>query len=438
VKLTEGATLKSRVQALIRDAKALLGEKRLPKVTKEAIGHLSDSLKHKTWADLEADAEPTPATEAADAGGERIELPDGRFMVPAGELDGVPVYRIEDDEPDEEPDDAPDETAEPEGDGKDEPITEATEMVSECIPLLEKAVRQDGTIPIKVIAPGWGSSGFYSADVLKRDGPKVFVKGLHTYWDHPTKTEEAERPERSLRDLAGVLATTAEYREDGAAGPGLYSDVAVSDAFRPGVEALAPHIGMSIRALGKAKEGEAEGRKGSIVEEIVGAKSVDFVTAAGAGGQILQLFESARQQVGPRKESQVDEKEAKRLTDENAALKEQLARLNEAALLVEARGFVTRTLPADLPEPTKARLVESLSKAPVVKDGKLDEAAYKTVVEAAAKAERDYLATVTGSGAIRGMGGHPEDPARDKAALKEALLRTGLTEAQADLAVKGR
>lgn len=73
-----------------------------------------------------------------------------------------------------------------------------------AVPLVEKAVRDDGTVPIKVIAPGWGTSGYYPAAVLERDGPTVFAKGTHMYWNHPTLTETIERPERSLSDLAAI------------------------------------------------------------------------------------------------------------------------------------------------------------------------------------------------------------------------------------------
>jgi len=46
---------------------------------------------------------------------------------------------------------------------------------------------------------------------------------------------------------------------------------------------------VSIRAMGKANPGEAEGRKGSVVESLTHARSVDFVTFAGAGGAVESL-----------------------------------------------------------------------------------------------------------------------------------------------------
>lgn len=161
-------------------------------------------------------------------------------------------------------------------------------------PIAEAAVRGDGTVPVKLISPGWGSSGYYSAEMLERDGPKVFAAGTKMYWDHPTSTEAAERPERSLRDLAGELVTSAHWDAAHADGPGLYADAKVFSPFRESLDQLAPHIGVSIRASGTAVQGEAEGRTGPVIDALLAAMSVDFVTEAGRGGRVLELFEAAR------------------------------------------------------------------------------------------------------------------------------------------------
>lgn len=345
-----------------------------------------------------------------------------------------------------------------------EPVGVAeSEIIGECIPLLEAKVRRDGTVPIKIIAPGRGSSGFYPAEVLERDGPNVFRKGLHSFWDHPTSAEEADRPERSLRDLAGTLASDARWEAAGPAGPGLYADVEVFGPYRDAVAELAPHIGMSIVASGRASMGEVEGTNMPVISELIAAKSVDFVTAAGAGGQIVSLFEAAR---APRTEAftptyleadmameqdlkeardalAVSEAQTKTLTEANAAKEAELARLREGQLLTEARAFVAEHLPADLPELTHKRLLESLSKSPVVKDGAIDTAAYATAIEEAVKAEVEYLARVMGSGQIRGMGPSKTDTGDDatptvEARLAESYRSMGYSEEQATQMAKGR
>lgn len=137
-----------------------------------------------------------------------------------------------------------------------------------------------------------GSSGFYPAKMLKRDAA-VFREGLPVFLDHPGATESYDRPERSVRDLAGRLATTAVYERDG-----LYADVEVYPHWAPVVEAMAGDIGMSIRASGTVEPSQEEGVRGPIVTALTEAASVDFVTAAGAGGKIVALLESARAQSG--------------------------------------------------------------------------------------------------------------------------------------------
>lgn len=298
------------------------------------------------------------------------------------------------------------------------PATEAdrVELTGDLVPLVEKALRSDGTVPIKVISPGWGASGYYPAEVLERDGPTVFPKGTHMYVDHPTAEEAIARPERSVRDLGAVTETAAVYQANGPAGPGLYADAKVMPAFAEHLEALAPHIGTSIRADGTIAVGEAEGRKGKIVESLVNGHSIDFVTRPGAGGQVLQLFEAARGRATPPPTPggrTVDEKEAQQLRESNQTLttrltetQTQLARMQEGIVLRDARDAAAETLRGiEMPDMTRARLLESVVGNPPIKDGALDREAFIAAVKEAATAELAYIAGLSGAGAIRGMGG---------------------------------
>ncbi len=139
---------------------------------------------------------------------------------------------------------------------------------------------------IKLIAPGKGSSAFYPAEVLKRDGPKVFKAGTHIFTNHPTAAEEAARPEGDVRNLAGVLTSNAVYHESHTKGPGLYGRIKVFADHAQMVEEKAAHVGLSIRASGIAESGA--GRDGvPILKSLTAAHSIDVVTRAGAGGMIL-------------------------------------------------------------------------------------------------------------------------------------------------------
>lgn len=326
------------------------------------------------------------------------------------------------------------------------------------MPLMEKAVRSDGTVPVKVIQPGWGSSGFYPMEVLKRDGPKVFPKGTKMFWNHPTPSQEVERPERDLNDLAGVTVNDARWLDNGPAGPGLYTDAQVFEGYKNAVDDMAKHIGVSIRAMGQAENGSADGRQGPIITALTQGRSIDYVTEAGAGGEILGLFEAARSSSAARVAGGADKKttsmsveniteeamaEDKKLEEANAALKNDVARLQEVLALREAKDLVGASLAKiKIPDATKSRLAESLSQSAPVKDGVLDKDAFEKQIAEAVKAEVKYLVEAAGLGQIRGMGetvkGEEFDEARAEGELTAAFAGMGLNESAAIIAAKGR
>jgi hypothetical protein len=327
---------------------------------------------------------------------------------------------------------------------------ELREFSGAIVPLIEAKTDDKGTIPVKIIDAGWGSSGYYSREVLQQAAnARVYAAGLQMYWNHPSTTDEKERPERDLRDLAGVLTEDARWDEQGSKGPGLYSRAKVFSAYRDAVAEMGPYIGLSHYVWGESKQGEAEGKKGEIIARIVAARSVDFVTVPGRGGAIAEAFRAARpteptdDQKTEAGKSMVGEKpekltleslrkehpeiieEVRKEIENSAAVKEaqaqqekklketetaleaaqaENARLKEALLIVEAKTFVeAKVKSAKIPDLTKARIIESLGKSPVVKDGKLDEATYAAKIEAAVKAEAEYLAKL-GAGRVEGMG----------------------------------
>lgn len=321
-----------------------------------------------------------------------------------------------------------------------EAIREAQDMeiAGEIVPLVERAVAADGTVTVKVIRPGWGTSGYYPAETLARDGPKVFRRGVKMFWDHPTASEEAERPEGSLDTLAGEFISDAVWRENGPDGPGLYADAKLFGRFRDAVKELAPHIGVSIRAMGKAKEAEIEGKRGPLIEQITTARSVDFVTMPGAGGKIVQLFEAARSL--PEKETdEVNVEEAQRLTSENEALRAEIAQLRQALILREATDYVLEELAkTDLPEAARQRLTRELTATPPVADGALDREAYRQAIEARVQDERAYIESLAPKGQIRGMGATQPRPAADvlRESFEHMYRKLGMGAEQAAMLAK--
>jgi predicted DNA-binding protein YlxM (UPF0122 family) len=137
-----------------------------------------------------------------------------------------------------------------------------------------------------LITPGKGSSGIYTEETLREFGPKAFVKGTHSYVDHPRSEEDI----RSPKNLIGVLAEDARYED----GVGLVAELDIMPHWKEFVEAVAPHTGLSIYAMG---EGNYNDDGEVVVENLIPhtQNSVDLVSYPGRPGSKLadKLYEAA-------------------------------------------------------------------------------------------------------------------------------------------------
>ncbi len=298
----------------------------------------------------------------------------------------------------------------------EEPASEsATTFDSELVPLTEATrVRADGSARIKIIQPGWGSSGYYSEQLLKDSAP-LFSEGTHLYLDHPSRSEAVDRPERSVRDLAGTMTSEASYEEHGSHGPGLYADVKFREDLAGQINEIAPHVGMSIRAMGTRSPGEADGQAGMLVDSIADVESCDVVTIPGAGGAITELMESIRIGKAPQeREPEMPEETTQEkgvevdVSADMTALQEQMAAVRQELLESKALAFVQAHLAdKNLPAPVRNRLTARLSASPVLDEaGAIDVEKFGEKIDEAINEERAYLAEVAGNnGQITGMGG---------------------------------
>jgi len=326
---------------------------------------------------------------------------------------------------------------------------EVSEFIGDCIPLQERAVAKDGTVSIKIIQPGWNMSNpsrYYPAEILRRDGATAFPSGTHMYWNHPTESEQSERPEGDLCNLAAVFVSNPAYDDAGPDGPGSYVKAKAFGEYKHALQELAPHIGVSINAGGYAVDGEVEGREGKIVTELLpvrplsssksmAASTVDFVTRPSAGGHILQLFEGAGRVAPAELMRETNEMNEEKLTQAEARIVEleaqvatqveeaktkdaEIAQFHESALLGKAVLAVGEALAATkLPDVTKTRLSDMLTANPPILDGELDAVAYaETITEAITAAEAE-VAAIVGTGKIVGMGAATKPDA--KATLRE-------------------
>jgi hypothetical protein len=288
------------------------------------------------------------------------------------------------------------------GDSKESNLPEPAELVLQesattLEPIVLKEARAD--YEIKLIAPGKGSSAFYPAEVLKRDGPRVFKAGTHVYLNHPTAAEEAARPEGDVGNLAGVLTTDAAYHEAHAKGPGLYGRMKVFADHAQMVEDKAPHVGMSIRASGVAEADRKEGGL-PVLKELTHAESVDVVTRAGAGGLILTEAAGTSPASG---EVQLTLQEAQSMVNE--AVFKATEPFQKRLIEADARDeFAAIMEGSSLHRETRQRIYTESMRALPMTDGALDREKFRANVVQIAQREAEYAARLSGSGTIRGLG----------------------------------
>jgi hypothetical protein len=301
-------------------------------------------------------------------------------------------------------------------------------MVGFLDPLQEAAFdAKTGTLTLTVIRPGLNKSKerYYPPSVLKRDH-KIF-EGAKMFADHQTETESKQRPEGSVNNwVASVKKVWAE--SDGR----IRAQAAVIDPqFKAKLGELANQgllgeMGVSIRAIGESAPGEVSGVKTNIVESLMRARSVDFVTYAGAGGQV-EAIESDRRRHDEEidldlvseaelrtrrpdlvqliesnfKEQTMTEAEIKALRDENAALKTKvqesdakIAEAEKSTKKAAAAAKLTEMLKeSKLPEPAQKRLVEKFKES-------VSEEGFKESIDA----EREYIKSLGGKTEVKNMG----------------------------------
>ena len=309
-------------------------------------------------------------------------------------------------------------------------LVESTPWPSdEVLELIESATGTE--IPIKIIAPGKGSTAFYTPESLKRGVADGIFNEAQIYINHATKTQASERPEGDYRDLAGVIkAGSVTYHESHKRGPGVYGIGVFTPQIAPEVRAKAAISGMSIRADGEAVR-ESSGRPKiqegvPVLERFTGLESVDLVTRAGAGGMVLT--EAARA-ANSKQEASMD-------ADELKLLRESVARLSSKETRREAIQEGARILAdVSIPDAAKEYIVETVLKESLpMKDGSLDLAKFKESIDAETKR---FGAAIGAGPRVVGMGAAPVveiTEAQRAAATEREQAETGqLREAWATL-----
>lgn len=152
---------------------------------------------------------------------------------------------------------------------------------------------------VVLVREGLAKSGRYFTRRAVEDVARQ-ANGARAFADHPTPSEDRERPVRSVRDVVGVYAGCAVEEADGKAQAtgtlrlmehAAWLASLARESVALGGEGL---IGLSIDSLAVVRVGEPAGvgRRVPIVESVPALKSVDVVTRASAGGGFLSVREA--------------------------------------------------------------------------------------------------------------------------------------------------
>ena len=341
----------------------------------------------------------------------------------------------------------------------DEPMGESHRVLAQdAVSLKESAYDEStGELTVTVIKPGFNKSGqrYYPASVLKRD--HGIFEGAKMFADHQTEAESKTRPEGSVHNwVANIKKPWSE--SDGTVKA---KAVVIDPTFKAKLDTLnkqglLSEMGVSIRAVGEAREAEVDGRKTNLVESLLKARSVDFVTFAGAGGQV-EAMESDKQNDGTdvdlmtetqlrerrpdliqiiessarRKTMKTLEQQLQESQSEIARLKGELTESQKATGKAKAsEAFAKMLTESKLPQVAKDRLVKQFAEAISVEG-----------MKEAIVAEQEYVKSLSTGKTTKNLGveqngTHEEsDPVKvDEATFVESYRKMGLSEKEAKLA----
>jgi cation transport regulator ChaB len=157
--------------------------------------------------------------------------------------------------------------------------------------LKEAKIDKDSrTAEIVALESGWSKNGnYYSKPVAESLAP-FLLQRRKIYVNH---VEESEK--KLGRDLSDWAATVEEaYGKEGKCHAKIRFSENLNGEFLFKESLIHPEeVQFSIDALARAKEGEAEGKTGIIIEKFAMLDSLDFVDYASAGGKLIKAYASA-------------------------------------------------------------------------------------------------------------------------------------------------
>ncbi len=212
-------------------------------------------------------------------------------------------------------------------------------------PLIEAKIKNSEKQAVEVIlmTEGLGNRkdmNYYTSKCIQSAVP--LFEGAQCYVNHPSQSEEIDRPERDVRDLVGYY-TNVKANDDGTA---MIADLILDksqlgkDMFEKIKEAIAykdkypdkNYFAISINANGDTHKEEKNGEEINVVDGIKSVESADLVTKPALQTKFVKLLASLREA-----ENQNKKKEALQMKSEALkALCDEVARCKKTAAESEA------------------------------------------------------------------------------------------------------
>lgn len=270
---------------------------------------------------------------------------------------------------------------------------------------------KDGVYRIRIIGKDvYGSSGYWSADVVEQYIPAAFPKGTRVYADHDLEYSGQSRP---VKQIMGKLISDPISQPDG-----MYADVYFGREYQTFIEDFHDVIGMSISASGDTEEYEDKS-SGKMMTRVLSIEpselnSVDVVSAAGAQGKIMEAFKDIQESLvtEEKKEAkQVDEKEIQAIAEAvgkalaptlesfGKELVEALAPAEEEKPETDFAAVTEAALEAGLTKRARNKVVEAVKAGADFKEAIAEEKAYHDEIQESLKQdlEEEETGRVSGS-----------------------------------------
>lgn len=305
-------------------------------------------------------------------------------------------------------------------------VKESMRALTHFTSLREAVVVEKGDKPryrVQILVPDVVGSNrrLYPKEVMNR--AYTLYEGAKVYMDHPTRLEDAQRPERSVRDLVGYMENVqADMIADLVV---VKHQEEICPLIEESISTGRDLVGLSHNILALTRIARQADGPVQVVESIEKVKSVDIVTEQAAGGKFKELLEGKEEGLMIRSLEELREAYPELLDKFREGVREELleeakqeleGKLKELREAISARDAKIDQLTALLEKQEREKVMESkLSECELPEITKqrirsVIEGQYESMerfteaVDEAIKAEKEYLSEITKAGKPTGLG----------------------------------